>query len=104
MISMISYFGVLIGGMILGLVFFGGLWFTIQKALGSKLPALWFGISLFLRIGITLGGFYLLTRGNLLNFAFCLPGFIVVKILFVHLMKQSPRIEQHSAGEKSNAA
>ena len=104
MINVIGYFGIMIGGMILGLIFFGGLWFTIQKGLGSKLPALWFGISLFVRIGITLGGFYLLTRGNLLNFAFCLPGFIAVKILFVNITKHSAQSAQPITQEKSNVS
>ena len=104
MINLIGYLGVFMGGMLLGLIFFGGLWFTVQKALGSKLPALWFGLSMFVRIGITLGGFYLLTRGNLLHFALCLPGFMLMKILFVQFTKQSARPAQHIKQEKNHAA
>lgn len=102
MIDILTYFGVFVGGMILGLVFFGGLWWTIQKGMRSRMPALWFGLSLFVRIGITLGGFYLLTRGHLLNFAFCLPGFFVMKMLIVHFTRQEPKSTQQK-GEKDDA-
>ena len=104
MINALGYLGIFVGGMVLGLVFFGGLWLTIRKALGSKTPALWFALSMFVRVGITLAGFYLLTRGHLVNFVFCLPGFMVAKILFIYLSKHSARSNNHNTKEKNNAA
>jgi F1F0 ATPase subunit 2 len=46
-------------GGILGVIFFGGLWWTVCKAVSSEQPALWFLGSLLLRMSITLAGFYL---------------------------------------------
>ncbi|HEY5281251.1 MAG TPA: ATP synthase subunit I, partial [Polyangia bacterium] len=46
-------------GAVLGVVFFGGLWWTVRKSLYSKRPALWIFGSLLLRIGIVAVGFYI---------------------------------------------
>jgi len=36
----------LVTGLLLGAIFFGGLWWTVRKGVSSKQPALWFGPSL----------------------------------------------------------
>ncbi|MEP6882883.1 MAG: ATP synthase subunit I, partial [Dokdonella sp.] len=47
-------------GFVLGLIFFGGLWWTIQRMLHSERPALWMLGSLLLRMSIALYGFWLI--------------------------------------------
>ena len=47
-----------VAGVLLGAIFFGGLWWTIRKGMASQIPALWFSGSLLLRTGIALAGFY----------------------------------------------
>jgi F1F0 ATPase subunit 2 len=74
-------------GWILGIIFFGGLWFTIQKAVHSKIPALWFIVSFIMRTGITLGGFYLSAGGNWQRLLFCLGGFILARIMIIRRTK-----------------
>ena len=44
--------------LVLGAVFFGGLWWTVRKGVSSTQPALWFFGSLLLRMSIVLAGFY----------------------------------------------
>ena len=51
-------------GVLIGAMFFGGLWWTVQKGISSKQPALWFFLSLLLRMSITLVGFYFIGRGH----------------------------------------
>jgi len=51
-------------GILLGAIFFGGLWWTIRKGVTAKQPALWFLGSMLLRMGIALAGFYL-SRGGI---------------------------------------
>ena len=51
-------------GVLLGTFFFGGLWWTIQKGVSSKQPALLFSFSLVLRTIIALAGFYFVSRGD----------------------------------------
>ncbi len=63
-------------GLALGAVFFGGLWWTVIRALSSRQPALWFLVSLLLRMSITLAGFFLVGRGNWDRWLACLLGFV----------------------------
>ena len=52
----------LAAGLLLGAIFFGGLWWTVRKGVSSKQPALWFFGSLLLRMSIALAGFYFVGR------------------------------------------
>lgn len=45
-------------GVVLGLVFYGGLYWTVSHGLVSKRPALWFLFSLLARVSIVIAGFY----------------------------------------------
>jgi F1F0 ATPase subunit 2 len=45
-------------GLLLGIIFFGGLWWTVQKALSSKRPELWFIGGFIFRTGLVLFGLY----------------------------------------------
>ena len=55
----------LVTGISLGAIFFGGLWWTVQKGVSSNQPALWFLGSLLLRTWLALAGFYFVARGQL---------------------------------------
>jgi F1F0 ATPase subunit 2 len=75
-----------IAGLLMGSVFFGGLWWTVRKGLVSQHPALWFIGSLILRMSLVLTGFYLITRhGNWQLLLSCLLGFIVARIAVMRL-------------------
>jgi len=50
----------LVAGMLLGAIFFGGLWWTVRNGLTAHRPALWFICSMMLRIGIVMIGFHFL--------------------------------------------
>ena len=49
-------------GVLLGVLFFGGLWWTVQRGLVSRRPALWFVGSFLLRTSVVLAG---ITRTSL---------------------------------------
>ncbi|SFH26372.1 F1/F0 ATPase, subunit 2 [Nitrosospira sp. Nsp14] len=49
-----------VSGMVLGTIFFGGLWWTVIYATNACRPGRWFVCSLLLRTGIVIIGFYLL--------------------------------------------
>lgn len=74
-----------IAGFVLGGIFFGGLGWTTYKGTLSKKPALWFGVSFILRMGVVLVGFYFVSSGHLVRFLFCLLGFIVARIFIIRL-------------------
>jgi len=76
-----------LAGGALGTVFFGGLWWTIRKAVGSPRPALWFFISLMLRMGIVLAGLYFVGGGQWQRLVACLIGIIVARFVVLRLTK-----------------
>ena len=79
----------LIAGAILGAIFSGGLWWTIQRALSSTRPAIWFLASLLLRTAVALSGFYLVSRGDWRKLAACLFGFLVTRMVMTRLARET---------------
>ena len=78
---------VLVSGVLLGTMFFGGLWWTVQKGVSSKRTALWFLGSLVLRTSITLAGFYFIAFGRWERLLVCLVGFIIVRLIMKRLTR-----------------
>ncbi len=72
-------------GVLLGILFFGGLWLTVVNGLNSKNPALWFMLSFILRIVAVLLGFYYVSQGHWQRFVACLLGFIIARIIITRL-------------------
>ena len=75
----------LVTGVLLGAMFFGGLWWTIQKGVSSTRPALWFFGSLLLRMSIALAGFIVMARGHWERLLLCLLGFIMTRLIVTRL-------------------
>ncbi len=92
-----------VAGLLLGAVFFGGLWWTVRKGVSSKQPALWFFGSLLLRMSIVLIGFYLVSGGHWERLAPCLLGFVAARLIVAWLTRPSrgnptdPAQEAHHA-------
>ena len=74
-------------GVLLGAIFFGGLWWTVQKGVSSKRPALWFFGSLLLRTSIALAGFYFIARGHWERLLVCLLGFVMARHVVMRLTR-----------------
>jgi F1F0 ATPase subunit 2 len=72
-----------VAGSFFGIVFFGGLWWTVQKAVTSEQTAFWFLGSLLVRTGLILTGFYLVAQGHWSRLLACLLGFVVARFLVV---------------------
>ena len=77
----------LFAGVLIGLLFFGGLWWTVQKAMSSRQPGLLFAGSFLLRTLLTLAAFYLIGSGSWQRLLACLIGFILGRILIRQLTK-----------------
>jgi len=74
----------LIGGA-LGAVFFGGLCWTVYRAMSSRYLALWFLGSLVLRTGFVMAGFYLACGEDWQCWLAALLGFVVARIVFTRI-------------------
>ena len=90
-------------GVLLGAIFFGGLWWTVRKGVSSKQPALWFFGSLLLRMSITLSGFYLVGRGHWERLVVCLLGFVMARLAVTLMTRPSGQKQSHPAQEAAHA-
>ncbi|MBS0205062.1 MAG: ATP synthase subunit I [Planctomycetes bacterium] len=92
----------LVVGVLLGAMFFGGLWWTVQKAVSSKQPALWLLGSQLLRTSITLAGFYWISSRHWERLLVCLVGFVMARLVVMRLT-QSTEARVDSVGEAGHA-
>ena len=75
----------LAAGLLLGLMFFGGLWWSVRRGMASPHAALWFMCSMVLRTGLALAGFYLVSAGQWERLLACLGGFIIARFVVTRL-------------------
>ena len=101
--EMLNLVQALVTGVLLGAIYFGGLWWTIQKAVSSKQPALWFFASLLVRMSIALAGFYFVGRGHWERLVVCLLGFILARLAVMWLTRPSGENQTRPAQEASHA-
>lgn len=71
----------LVVGALLGGIFFGGLWWTVEKVLAARWSALWLFGSLLLRMSVVLAGFYFVGRGHWERLLVCLLGFVIARLI-----------------------
>jgi len=83
-------------GIALGAVFFGGLWWTIQRGASSPCPALLFLTSALVRMAIALVGFYLVAGGQLQRMMACLAGFLIARLAVTWLTREKQKEENHA--------
>jgi F1F0 ATPase subunit 2 len=77
-------------GVLLGAVFYGGLWWTVRRGLLSRQPAAWFLTSLVARTAVALLGFYAVFRGDWRRLVACLAGFVLARVLVMRLTRTIP--------------
>ena len=78
-------------GIALGVLFFGGLWWTVRKGVSSQRSAFWFIGSLLLRTSIALAGFYLIARGHWERLLLCLLGFVIARLIVIRLTRAAEK-------------
>lgn len=85
----------LLAGVVLGVLFFGGLWWTVRKGLVAKTPAAWFLMSFLLRMSFVLSGFYWVAQyGSWQYLAIALLGFIIARMVLIRITP-SPWESEH---------
>ncbi len=70
-----------VAGAIVGLSFFGALWWTVQKGVRSSRPALLFTMSLILRMGFSFLFFFILAKYSWIYLLVGLAGFQVGRMM-----------------------
>jgi F1F0 ATPase subunit 2 len=71
--------GALAAGLVLGTIFFGGLWWTVSRALTASVPALWFGLSALVRMAVVVSGIYCFARLGLPSLIACCCGLLIAR-------------------------
>lgn len=69
------------GGAIIGLVFFGGLYWTLASLPRRRNPAPWALLSLVVRLAVAAGGFFFIGAGDWRRLLAGLAGFLAVRIV-----------------------
>ena len=88
----------LVSGCLLGVFFYGGLWWTVRQGVSSNRPALWFSVSLLLRVTIALGGFYLVGASHWVWLVLCLLGFSMARLAVTWLTRTKPeQVASHAS-------
>jgi F1F0 ATPase subunit 2 len=95
--EIINLFLTLGAGFLLGTFFFVGLWWTTKKGIVSKSPALWFIVSLLVRLTVTMLGFYFVCRNHWERMLVCLLGFIIARTIitkFTQISEAEQNVEE----------
>ncbi len=74
-------------GMLLGALFFGGLWWTVRRGLTAANPALWFGASALARMAMTLLGLYYVAHAGWPSLVACLCGLLIARVATTRLTR-----------------
>jgi F1F0 ATPase subunit 2 len=76
-----------LAGGALGVMYFGGLWWTVRRSLASKRPGLWVFASLLVRMALALAGFYWLGSGRWESMLACLAGFVLARAMLIRMTR-----------------
>jgi F1F0 ATPase subunit 2 len=77
----------LLGGTLLGMIFYGGLWWTVRRCVSHQASSIWLVSSFPLRMIIATGGFYIVSQGDWRRLLACLLGFLVARIGVTRLLR-----------------
>ncbi len=84
-------------GLAVGVVFFGGLWWTVRRGMSSPRPVLWFAGSLLIRMAVVLVTFYVIAiSGDWRRLLACMAGFVMARLVVTWRTRLLPEITRAS--------
>lgn len=98
----VSLVAAAVAGILLGGMFFGGLWWTVRQGLSSQRVALWFLGSLLLRLSLVLVGFYFVLGDSWQRLLAGLLGFTVSRPIVTRFIREAAQ-PSRLAGETGHA-
>jgi F1F0 ATPase subunit 2 len=97
MINIHDLFFSFAAGTLIGLFYFGGLWWTLRRMPVLHEPIIWVIGSFLIRAALSLLGFYFAAGGQWIRILICLLGFFLVRIIWVTPLKvQSQKLKVRS--------
>ena len=100
---MLSLVLALIAGLLLGIIFFVGLWWTVRRGVAAKNVASLFFTSMLLRMSIVVLGFYFILGDDWHRLIIGLFGFGMARLLVLYftriteLMSESEKATNHAS-------
>ncbi len=79
----------LAAGLVLGLVYFGGLWMTVRHVVHSRNPGTVLLASWLARTALVLGGLWLVSSGRLQAILAFMIGFLIARFMLIARLKPS---------------
>jgi F1F0 ATPase subunit 2 len=73
-----------VAGLVVGLFFFGGLWWTVKRVPGSSRPVLLIFGSLIVRVGVSLTALYFICDTDWRMYLAALLAIFIVRLIIVH--------------------
>lgn len=84
----------LVVGVIAGVVFFGGLWLTVNRMMTARHPVLLMIASLLVRAAIVLALFYIVSAGDVYRIVASLAGFLLARFVVVRRLEPGSKVTQ----------
>lgn len=100
--EVISLLPALFVGIILGILFFGGLLLTVRLGLSSKHTTLIFLASMIIRMAMVILGFYYIGGDNWKKMLVCLGGFLIARIAITQITKKDKQAKPEFIKEVSD--
>jgi F1F0 ATPase subunit 2 len=91
-----------IAGIAIGIFYFAGLWWTVQRLPSTQRPALLPVASFIGRTFVTALAFYLVMDGSWQRLLVSLLGFVVARALLTRRLKPSPGTTARKVGQRWN--
>lgn len=95
--QLVGYAVPFLGGLLLGLFFYGGLWWTVRRLPESEQPALLTLGSFVVRTTATVLGLYLLMDGQIARVLVAMAAFLLVRAFLIRRLGPTSREDRNPA-------
>jgi F1F0 ATPase subunit 2 len=85
----VAWVGAALGGALLALVYFAGLWWTVRRATQVRHPLALVAVSFVLRAALAVAVLLLIMGGDVVRLLVALGGFLVVRTVVLSRVRQS---------------
>ena len=94
----------LLGGAVLGGLFFGGLWWTVRRVPEGRSPAALVLGSFVIRTAAVLAGFYFISGADWKRLLTCLAGFLLTRFFIMRRVRAdlASGLESHEANREAD--
>jgi F1F0 ATPase subunit 2 len=94
-----------VAGGLLGVFFYGGLWWTVQQVVSEGHSALYLVASLLVRTSVTVMGFYFVSDGRFERLIVCMIGFVVARVIVTRVTRPpADSVELRMQAEATHAS